>query len=58
MLFSGSASVPFTVDGASETENPKETPKPEEVVLKQRGVLEVVTGYELDCPVGRENCPK
>jgi hypothetical protein len=20
--------------------------------------LEVVTGYELDCPVGRENCPK
>jgi hypothetical protein len=59
-LFSGFASVPFTVDGASETENPKETPKPEEVVRmlvdqiregsyavrKQRGVLEVATGYD------------
>jgi hypothetical protein len=58
----GFASVPFT-EGAHETmENPKETPKPEEVfrmlvdqirqvsytVLKQKGGLEVLTGYELN----------
>jgi hypothetical protein len=59
----GFASVPFIVDGAPETmENPKETPKPEEVfrilvdqirevhysVLKQKSGLEVLTGYELE----------
>jgi hypothetical protein len=70
---SGFASVPFTIDRASETdENAKETPKQEEVVRmlvddirevsynvrKQKGALEVVAGYEMDCATGRDNCPK
>jgi hypothetical protein len=61
-VVSGFASVPFTIDRASETnENPKETPKPERVgrmlvdhirevsysVRKQKQGLEVVTGYEM-----------